>query len=210
MTPMGTLADRQVIVVQLSATSLRDEPVAANLYDGSAELIGSIRRAKQSARQRVFGWFRDHSYEVLNEHGVVEFSLTRPPNYNLPPLTVADGAGNELGEIEVRRTIGNVVFGLSAGGQQIGELLVEAKMWSRVSVSDADGNEVARISTSFTGELEDRFNSRDSYLVTLDQSLTDPLGALVIVSTVFYGMVLRPFTEDFWGGELFRLIFDGL
>ena len=197
------LLDAPVIVVQEVVTRLGRRPRgAATLLDGTGRKIGAVRQVKRPLRQRWTAWIRERTYEVLDGDGNVLLAVTRPPNYFMASITVADGSGAPVGEILQRNVGSRIRFGLEVDGMEVGEVANGWGPWD-VSIRDADGGEVARIFKKPAAEFLRPLKTPASYVVEISGPLDEPLRTMVIAAGALFGAALAVDSEGIWARRLF-------
>ncbi|OWY58680.1 hypothetical protein B7486_78670 [cyanobacterium TDX16] len=132
-----------------------------------------------------------HNLQIVDLHGNVLLTVSRPTTIMKSTFTVADGAGREVGRIVQQNAIGKIRFGLESGGHQLG--LLRAENWRAwdFHIVDHTENEVARITKTFEGLTRALFTTADDYVVRFHHHLDDPLRSLVVASALSVDTALK-------------------
>jgi len=188
-TGTGTLLDEPVLLVEQRA-GLLETSGDYEIKSTDGDPLGSVRQVDQSqARQLVrafskFDKYMTHKFEVLDADGNVVLRLTRPAKLRKSKILIEDGAGNEVGRIAQENTMGKIRFRLEAGDERVGRIKGKSRSdWDFV-VTDADDNEVGRITKSFAGLSKAFLRGDDNYVVGMHRRLDDPLRLLVVAAGV--------------------------
>lgn len=162
------------------------------VFDQNGKQVASVLRVSQSTMKKVMqvltGWgdqIMTHSFHVVDMAGTPVLALTMPPAWGKSKISVADGLGNELGEIVQQSLVGKIHFGLHAQGRRIGSLKAENwRAWT-FSVADQSGTEVARITKASKGVAKTIFTTApDDYVVQVHRQVDEPLRGLVLASAL--------------------------
>ncbi len=192
----GGLLDQSVLVVNQKAKLIEVNSEYA-IHDSHGTQIGAVRQVGQSNLKKVarlvssLDQFMTHKLQVVDASNNVVLALTRPAKFVKSRVLVADGSGNDIGEIAQANVFGKIRFGLIAGGSEIGSINAENWRAWNFNIQDSSGTEVARITKTFEGVLKTAFTTADNYVVQIHRPLTDPLRQLVLASALSVDTALK-------------------
>jgi len=161
-----------------------DQPV----HDEHGVRVGTIRTPREplvaralrmlttSARRQVA------AVDVFDAAGTLVLALDRPARFLKPRVTVRWGDGTEVGQIVPRRQFGGLVSSLEAGGVLVGTLWASSQDDRQLAVSDAQGQVVARVSTTWEVPSSSFHPMPDTHLVVVDRAMVDPLRSLAMAA----------------------------
>lgn len=197
----GRPADRALLEEPVLVVSQKAKVVEINadyaVYDQHGNQIGFVREVGQSLMKKAVALRSDHnrSYRllVLDAHGAVLLSLTRPAKVVRSKMIVRDAGGAEIGEIAQKNlgVIGKIRFGLESSGRSLGSIHAENwKAWD-FSIRDDGGTEIARITKSWAGLAKEMFTKADNYVVHIQRPLDEPLRSLVVAASLAIDTALK-------------------
>jgi uncharacterized protein YxjI len=192
----GTIFTEPVLVVNQKAKLIEVNNEYA-IFDQNGLQIGSVREIGQSKAKKVLrvltsvDQFLTHKLEVVDTHGNVQLALTRPAKIMKSKVLVHDGQGTELGTIVQQNAVGKIRFGLESGGQTHGMIAAENWRAWNFSITDAAGEEVARITKKWEGLAKTMFTTADNYVVEIHRPLVDPLRSLVVAAALAVDTALK-------------------
>jgi len=192
----GTLFTEPVLVVNQKAKLIEVSNEYA-IYDRNGNRLGAVRQVGQSMAKkflRVLGsydQFMTHKLQVVDNSGEVVLALTRPAKIMKSRILVADGAGEEIGQVVQQNMIGRINFALEAGGRTVGSINAENWRAWNFSIRDDTDTEVARITKTWEGLAKTMFTTADNYVVQIHRPLEDPLRSLVVASALSVDTALK-------------------
>jgi hypothetical protein len=77
------------------------------------------------------------------------------------------------------------------GGMQQGSINAENWRAWNFNITDAQGNEVARITKTWEGVAKTMFTTADNYVIQIHRQLHDPLRSLVVASALCIDTALK-------------------
>lgn len=185
----GTLLDEPVLLVE-QQTGLLETNANYDVKSNDGDTLGTVRQVGQSqAKQLVrafskFDKYMTHKFELVDPDDNVLLRITRPAKLRKSKIVVEDGDGNEVGRIVQENVFGKIRFGLEADGEKVGQIKGKSRAdWDFV-VTDADDDEVGRITKSFAGLQKAFLKGDDNYVVGMHRRLEDPLRLLVVAAGV--------------------------
>lgn len=192
----GTIFSEPVLVVNQKARFVEINNEYA-ISDQHGNQIGAVRQIGQSKAKKVmraltsYDQFMTHKYQLVDGHGQVHLQLTRPAKFMKSKVIVQDGQGAEIGQITQQNMIGKIRFGLEAGGQLVGSINAENWRAWNFSITDASGEEVAKITKTFAGLARAVFTTADNYVVQIHRPLEGVLQAMVVAAAVSVDTALK-------------------
>lgn len=166
---MTSLLEADVLVVNQKAKLIE----LTNEYlirDEAGEVVGAIRQENQSKARKVLrllsnvDQFLSVSLGVYDAAGERVLQLTRPAKLMKSTLTVADGAGVEVGRIVQQNIIGKIRFGLEdRTGTPLGSVRAENWRAWNFAILDTSEKEVGRITKKWAGIGKELFTTADNY-----------------------------------------------
>jgi uncharacterized protein YxjI len=193
----GSIFDEPVLVVNQKAKLIEVNNEYA-IYDQHGTQLGAVRQVGQSAVKKVLrvltsvDQFMTHKLQVVDTTGRVLLALTRPAKLLKSKVLLQDGQGNDLGAIVQQNAIGKIRFDLvDAQGTTQGTIGAENWRAWNFSVTDASGNEVARITKTWEGLAKTMFTTADNYVVQVHRPLEEPLRSLVVASSLAVDTALK-------------------
>jgi uncharacterized protein YxjI len=192
----GTVFTEPVLVVNQKAKLIEVNNEYA-IFDQNGAQIGAVRQVGQSKAKKVLrvltsvDQFLTHKLEIVDQHGQVQLALTRPAKLVKSKVIVQDAQGGELGQIVQQNAIGKIRFGLEANGQVHGTIAAENWRAWNFSITDAAGEEVARITKTWEGLAKTMFTTADNYVVQIHRPLAEPLRSLVVASSLAVDTALK-------------------
>jgi uncharacterized protein YxjI len=192
----GTLFTEPVIVVNQKVKLIEVNNEYA-VYDQHGNQIAAVRQVGQSTAKKVlrvltsYDQFLTHKLQVVDMTGTPLLALTRPAKIVKSRIIVADGSGNEVGQIVQENVIGKIRFGLHAEGRKVGSLNAENWRAWNFNITDESGSEVARITKTWEGLAKTMFTTADNYVVQIHRPLDEPLRSLVLGSALGIDTALK-------------------
>jgi uncharacterized protein YxjI len=192
----GTMFTEPVLVVNQKAKLLEINTEYA-VYDQNGTQIGAIRQVGQSRLKKAARFvssldqFLTHSLQLVDMHGVVQLTVTRPAKFMKSKVHVSDAAGNVVGSIVQKNMMGKIRFSLEGTAGELGSLNGENWRAWNFNLQDAQGNEVARITKTWEGLAKTMFTSADNYVLQIHRPLEEPLRSLVVASAVSVDLALK-------------------
>ena len=196
------LLGQQLFVVNQKAKLIEVNNEYA-IYNRDGAQIGAVRQVGQSTLKKVvrvvssLDQFMTHHLQVVDLSGAVVLTLTRPAKFVKSRVVVNDAAGNQIGEIVQNNVFGKIKFALVAHGQEVGSINAENWRAWNFNITDAHGQEVARITKTFEGLLKTAFTTADNYVVEVHQELVDPLRQLVVAAALSVDTALKQDSRGF-------------
>lgn len=197
---MTTLLQNSVLVVE-QKKQMFEMDTSYDILDEGGRTIGTVRQVGQSAARKVFRLvakvdeYLEHRFEVTDSDGTVLLRLQRPAKLRKSRLVVSDAGGAEIGEIAQLNNLGKVRFGLTSGGQPIGELRGRNIRDRSFDILDAQERPVGQVSKKFEG-LDGILKTEDKYAVQVDESLDGPLRMLSIAAGIGLDLALHQSGEE--------------
>jgi hypothetical protein len=198
----GHLLNEPILVVNQKAKiiELNNEYAVSDQYGNQ---IGAVRQVGQSTAKKVmrmvgsYDQFMTHKLQVLDHHHQVILQLTRPAKIMKSKVIVQDGAGAEIGQIVQENMVGKIRFGLHGGGVRVGGIFGENWRAWNWNIQDANGEEVGRITKTFSGLTRAVFTQADNYVVQIHRPLEDPLRSLVVAAAMSVDTALKQDARGF-------------
>jgi uncharacterized protein YxjI len=192
----GTVFSEPILVVnqKVKLIELNNEYA---VYDQHGTQIAAIRQVGQSKAKKVarfvtsFDQFMTHSLQLVDMNGNIQLTVTRPAKIVKSRMVVADGSGNEVGQIVQRNMVGKIRFALEARGTDIGSLNGENWRAWNFNLLDRNGTEVARITKTWEGLGKTLFTTADNYVLQIHRPLDEPMRSLVVASAVSVDLALK-------------------
>jgi uncharacterized protein YxjI len=193
-----SLLDADVLVVNQKAKLIE----LTNEYlirDAAGEVVGAIRQENQSKARKVLrlltsvDQFLSVSLGVYDAAGERVLQLTRPPKLMKSTLTVADGAGVEVGRIVQQNVIGKIRFGLEdRTGAPMGSVRAENWRAWNFAILDTSEQEVGRITKKWAGIGKEMFTTADNYAFEVTGSdLPLPMRQLMLATAAAIDTALK-------------------
>ena len=198
----GTVFDEPVLVVNQKAKIIEINNEYA-IFDQHGRQIGAVRQVGQSTAKkalRLLGsvdQFFTHKLQVVDMHGNVLLSLTRPAKVVKSRVLVHDSRGAEVGQIVQQNMIGKIRFSLEADGHTYGSINGENWRAWNFNVQDHAGNEVARITKTWEGFAKTAFTTADNFVVQIHRPMEEPLRTLVVASSLAVDTALKQDNRGF-------------
>ena len=198
----GHLMSEPILVVNQKAKFIELNTEYA-ISDQNGVQIGAVRQVGQSTAKkalRVLGsydQFFTHKLQVLDHSHQVVLQLTRPAKVMKSKVIVQDGAGREIGQIVQENVFGKIRFALVANDQRYG--MINGENWRawNWNIQDHTGQEVGRITKTFSGFTRAVFTAADNYVVQIHRPLEDPLRSLVVAAAVSVDTALKQDARGF-------------
>ncbi|MGH3358004.1 MAG: phospholipid scramblase-related protein [Nocardioidaceae bacterium] len=190
-----TLLQHSVFVVE-QRKQVFEMDTNYDILDADGHTIGTVRQVGQSAARKVFRLvakmeeYLEHKFEVTDTSGTVILRLQRPAKLRKSRLVVSDADGSEIGEIAQLNNLGKVRFGLTSGGQPIGELRGKNIRDRSFTILDVSENPVGRVSKKLEG-MKGILRTEDTYAVQVDAELDGPLRMLSIAAGIGLDLALH-------------------
>jgi uncharacterized protein YxjI len=196
------ILDEPVLVVNQKAKLIELYNEYA-VYDQNGEQIGAVRQVGQSAAKKVirvvssFDQFMTHKLQIVDMEGTVLLALTRPAKFMKSRIIVEDGSGRPVGEIVQKNVLGKIRFDMLFGGVKQGSINAENWRAWNFNISDAQGNEIARVTKTWEGIAKTMFTTADNYVVQIHRRLPDPMRSLVVASALCIDTALKQDNRGF-------------
>ena len=173
------------------------------ISDQHGTQIGAVRQVGQSTAKKAlrllgsYDQFFTHKLQVLDHSHQVVLQLTRPAKFVKSKVIVQDAAGNEIGQIVQENAIGKIRFALVANEQRYG--MINGENWRawNWNIQDYNGEEIGRITKTFSGFTRAVFTQADNYVVQIHRPLEDPLRSLVVAAAVSVDTALKQDARGF-------------
>lgn len=198
----GTLFTEPILVVNQKRKFIELAAEFA-IYDQRGTQIGAVREVGQSTAKKAMrlltsvDQFLTHKFQVVDAHGNVELTLTRPAKFVKSKVQITNGLGQPVGEVVQQNAIGKIRFGLEAGGHAHGTINAENwRAWD-FSIKDHTGTEVARITKTWEGLATTLFTTADNFVVQIHRQLDEPLRSMVVASALCVDVALKQDNRGF-------------
>ena len=192
----GTMLTETVLVVnqKVKVIELHNEYA---VYDRDARQIGAVRQVGQSRAKKVVRLLADldqfftHRLEIVDMTGAPVLALTRPAKILKSRVMVVDGEGTPVGEIVQENVVGKIHFALMAGSERVGA--IHAQNWRawNFTITDAAGDEVARITKTWEGLAKTMLTTADNYVLEMLRPTTGALRALIVAAALGIDTALK-------------------
>ncbi len=192
----GHILDEPVLVVNQKAKLIEVHNEFA-IYDQHGNQLGAVRQVGQSTTKKVIrvvstlDQYLTHKLQVVDMTGTVLLALTRPAKFMKSRVIVEDGVGRIIGEVVQQNVFGKIRFDMITGGMQQGSINAENWRAWNFNITDAQGNEVARITKTWEGVAKTMFTTADNYVIQIHRQLPDPLRSLVVASALCIDTALK-------------------
>ena len=192
----GGILDEPILVVNQKAKiiELNNE---YSVFDQHGTKIAAVQQVGQSAAKKVLrlvanvDQFMTHHLEITDASGQVVLRLTRPRKFVKSTVIVSDAAQNEIGRIVQQNAIGKINFALESGGQHLGSIKAENWRAWNFQITDAAGNEIARVTKTWEGLAKTMFTTADNYVLQISRRAPEPLNSLVVASALGIDTALK-------------------
>lgn len=167
------------------------------IHDQHGRQIGAVRQVGQSTAKKVLravssmDQFMTHKLQVVDGHGAVLMTLTRPAKVFKSTIVVQAVDGTEVGRISQQNVFGKIRFDLTSGGTVVGSIRAENWRAWNFAVLDHAGTEVARITKTFVGLAKAMFTTADNYVVQVHRPLEEPLRSMAVAAAVSVDTALK-------------------
>jgi uncharacterized protein YxjI len=198
----GHLMSEPILVVNQKAKLIELNNEYA-ISDQSGVQIGAVRQVGQSTAKKAlrlmgsYDQFFTHKLQVLDHSHQVVLQLTRPAKVMKSKVIVQDGAGSELGQIIQENVFGKIRFALVSNDQRYGTINGENWRAWNWNIQDFNGEEIGRITKTFSGFTRAVFTQADNYVVQIHRPLEDPLRSLVVAAAVSVDTALKQDARGF-------------
>jgi uncharacterized protein YxjI len=192
----GHLLDEPVLVVNQKAKLIEVHNEYA-VYDQHGKQVGAVRQVGQSTTKKVirvvssFDQYMTHKLQVVDMAGNVLLALSRPAKFIKSRVIVEDGTGRRIGEVVQRNVFGKIRFDMFFGEVKQGSINAENWRAWNFNITDAQGNEVARVTKTWEGLAKTMFTTADNYVVQIHRTLPEPLRSLVVASSLCIDTALK-------------------
>ncbi len=192
----GHLMSEPVLVVNQKAKLIELTQEFA-VYDQQGQQLGWVVQVGQSTLRKALRFvssvdqFLTTRFEVRDMQGAVLMQLTRPAKIMKSTVIVSTSDGREIGKIRQENMIGKIRFAFEVDGQQIGGINAENWRAWNFNITDAAGQEVARITKTWEGLAKTMFTTADNYVVQIHHQLPEPLRSLVVASALTVDTALK-------------------
>lgn len=192
----GSLLDQTVLVVNQKA-KLFEVKADYAVFDKDGRRLGAVREVGRNVMTKAVGITSDQSrsyrFQVVDTHGEVIMTMTRPTTLLKSKMTVRHRDGAMIGQITQKTlgVLGRVRFDLEAEGSVLGS--ITADNWNAwdFSIQDSIGNEVGRVTKTWAGLSKEWFTKGDHYVVQINENLTYPLRSLVVAAALAVDTALK-------------------
>lgn len=192
----GTITGEPVLVVNQKAKLIEVNSEYA-IYDRNGAQLGAVRQVGQSNAKKALRFvgsidqFLTHKFQIIDMAGNVLMQVTRPAKLVKSRVNITDPTGNDLGEIAQENMFGKIRFALNVRGEKIGSISAENWRAWNFSITDADGQEVARITKTWEGLAKTMFTTADNYVLEVHRRLPEPLRSMVVASALTVDTALK-------------------
>ena len=192
----GHILDEPVLVVNQKAKLIEVHNEFA-IYDQHGNQLGAVRQVGQSATKKVIrvvsslDQYLTHKLQVVDMTGTVLLVLTRPAKFIKSRVIVEDGGGRRVGEVVQQNVFGKIRFEMISGDMSQGSINAENWRAWNFNITDAQGNEVARVTKTWEGVAKTMFTTADNYVIQIHRKLPDPLRSLVVASSLCIDTALK-------------------
>jgi uncharacterized protein YxjI len=192
----GHILDEPVLVVNQKAKLIEIHNEYA-FYDQHGNQLGAVRQVGQSTTKKVirvvssFDQYMTQKLQVVDMAGNVLLALTRPAKFVKSQILVEDGSGRRIGEVVQQNVFGKIRFAMMAGGAKQGSINAENWRAWNFNITDAQGNEIARVTKTWEGLAKTMFTTADNYVVQIHRTLPEPLRSLVVASALCIDTALK-------------------
>lgn len=198
----GHLMSEPVLVVNQKAKLIELNNEYA-ISDQHGTQIGAVRQVGQSAAKKAlrlmgsYDQFFTHKLQVLDHNHQVVLQLTRPAKVMKSKVIVQNGSGHEIGQIIQENVFGKIRFALVSNDQRYG--MINGENWRawNWNIQDFNGEEIGRITKTFSGLARAVFTQADNYVVQIHRPLEDPLRSLVVAAAVSVDTALKQDARGF-------------
>lgn len=166
------------------------------IFDETGSQIGAMEQEKQSALAFLARLGGDLdvalpvTLNVLDSDGAPILVFHKP--WFSMALHVSKPDGMRLGTISKRIRLGKARFNLvDTSGSEVGEVRAENWRARDFGVFDAAGTEVARVTKKWRGLATEVFTDADTYVVNLNQNVSDPLRSLTLAASLAIDLVMK-------------------
>ncbi|TVT62909.1 scramblase [Amycolatopsis rhizosphaerae] len=192
----GTLFTEPILVVNQKAR-LVETVSEFGVFDQYGHPLGAVAEVGQSLFRKAVRLLTNydrqlsHRFEVRDVGGSVVLKVTRPAKMVRSRFLVTRPDDSPIGEINQENVFGKIRFSFTARGEPVGELRAENWRAWNFTITDRAGAEVARITKTFAGYLEEAFTTADNYVVEVHGHLADPLASMVVASALTVDTALK-------------------
>jgi uncharacterized protein YxjI len=198
----GHLMSEPILVVNQKAKLIELNNEYA-ISDQNGNQIGAVRQVGQSTAKKAlrlmgsYDQFFTHKLQVLDHSHQVVLQLTRPAKFVKSKVIVQDAAGVEIGQIVQENAIGKIRFALVSNDQRYG--MINGENWRawNWNIQDFNGDEIGRITKTFSGFTRAVFTQADNYVVQIHRPLEEPLRSLVVAAAVSVDTALKQDARGF-------------
>jgi uncharacterized protein YxjI len=198
----GSILTENVLIVNQKAKLIEVNNEYA-IYDQNAQQIGAIRQVGQSMAKKAarvltsFDQFMTHKLQIVDNVGNVVLQVTRPAKVMKSRVIIANGYGQEIGQIVQQNMFGKIRFAIEAGEQPLGSINAENWRAWNFAIRDVHEREVGRITKTFEGLAKTLFTTADNYVVQIDPALTEPMRSVVVASALAVDTALKQDSRGF-------------
>ena len=192
----GSILTESILIVNQKAKIIEVNNEYA-IFDQNAQQIGAIRQVGQSAAKKAVrvltsvDQFLTHKLQIVDNGGNVILQVTRPAKFMKSRVIIANGYGQEIGQIVQQNVFGKIRFSIEAGGQPMGSISAENWRAWNFAIKNVHEQEVGRITKTFEGIAKTLFTTADNYVVQIDPSLPEPMRSLVVASALAVDTALK-------------------
>ena len=189
--------DQYIIDEKVSGFRLTN---AYRVYDISGAEIGAIEQemsvGQKALKLMVGKKMLPFTLHILDADGYTVATVRRGATLILSKTTVLDGDGSAIGRIDQKLTVLKPHFTIiDSAGTPIAEIHGDWKAWN-FEITSADGRPLGTINKKWNGAAKEFFTNADRYLVTIDPSVAEDTGKMVIVAAaITIDMILKESTD---------------
>ena len=192
----GSILTENILIVNQKAKLIEVNNEYA-IFDQNAQQIGAIRQVGQNMAKKAirvltsYDQFMTHKLQIMDNGGNVILQVTRPAKFMKSRVIIANGYGQEIGQIVQQNMFGKIRFSIEAGGQPMGSINAENWRAWNFAIRNVHEQEVGRITKTFEGIAKTLFTTADNYVVQIDPSLPEPMRSLVVASALAVDTALK-------------------
>lgn len=194
--PATSLLDATVLVVdELARGHAHDGGLDLAVADQHGRWIGTVRVAHEPLAARALRRLAADDQrqvsrvDLLDPTGQALLVLRRPARLLVPKVLVETGDGTPIGSLVPRRRRVQIASTLEADGRVLATVVGRPPQID-LSVVDADGADLARISRTWEVPSAQQHLAPGTHVVLLDPRLVDPLRALTVAALLGFDTML--------------------
>ncbi len=130
--------------------------------------------------------------DIVDTENILQASLSRGWTFWMSKITVRDGEGVDIGQIQQKFKFFKPTFLIfDASGYQIASITGDWKAWN-FTITDASENQIGTINKKWGGIAKEVFTSADKYNVSIRPEVAEDNKKIAIVATaITIDMVLK-------------------